>query len=316
MLNKLGLKKDLCRLARFGANISDAHSCLIFLPSSLFKDSDDENREDFLELCGFHSLSNDVVKNCRLPHSGGLIGWVANHARSIHVSPFEQDSRVLGIYNQDQNLKSFIGIPVPLNFGSSRHLNLSGVIACDSCKSFAFSKLQVKLIEDLAREVSNTIKLTMLANRKDGQKQCWQTFLAQANGLINELGKNSVEILRISPQNLRKLESTLGTSQYVSYIEELLNLIKQALPAQFPYYTMPSGDLIIVLDNMMTRFYQNRIEAICEHRAEPGAQLKLSFSVSNFRAKRLRRASLEELILETLKPHLSQDGVIYEYRRA
>jgi hypothetical protein len=108
--------------------------------------------------------------NAKIARGNGLIGWVAKHNRSIHVSPFERDSRTLGIYSEDQQLKSFIGIPVNLGAGNpsggasspsaggEESANV-GVIACDSKKSFAFSKLQGKLLEDLAAEVSNTVRL-------------------------------------------------------------------------------------------------------------------------------------------------------------
>ena len=33
----INVRADLCRLARFAANISDSHSCFIFLPSRLLK---------------------------------------------------------------------------------------------------------------------------------------------------------------------------------------------------------------------------------------------------------------------------------------
>jgi GAF domain-containing protein len=233
------LLSDLARQASFGANIVDAHSCFIFLPATLLTSKGhvtvtDAPQDCELVLAACYSLGPDLVKNARIPSDTGLIGWVARHRHSIHVSPFEQDSRTLGVYLSDQHLKSFIGIPVMLNQTAATAEQSCGVIACDSCKTYAFSKLQGKLLEDLAQEVSNTIRLHLIKRELAGSASSWQEFIVQAVHLSEQLGKKSLEILRLKPRNLENLEVDLGTAECLNLTEQLYTLIRQSLPANFP----------------------------------------------------------------------------------
>ena len=221
---------DLYRLARFGANISDAYSCFIFLPAELMAQlicspvlaSAESGRT--LVLAGSHTLSNDTIADCRVTRESGLIGWVSKHNRSIHVSPFELDSRTLGIYSTDQQLKSFLGVPIPLDLPNVR-VSGAGVIACDSKKSFAFSKLQTKLLENLAAEISNTIQLLLTYNEQGQTDVAWQSFLRRSEELISAIGHQSVEILRLRLSNFMHLESTIGTTSCLALIEQAYRLL-------------------------------------------------------------------------------------------
>ncbi len=298
----INIKADLCRLARFGANISDSHSCFIFLPSRFLRAEEQQNaRLPELELCGFHSLSPEILEHCRLPVGSGIIGWVAKHHQLIHVSPFEHDSRTLGMYRSDQKLKSFIGIPIPVDFSGSdaAQRGPSGVVACDSKKCYAFSKLQGKLLEDLAYEVANTLRLSLLCLNRQGCDLSYEDFLKRAKGLAAALGRNSVEVLRVHPDNFDDLEQEAGTSRTVAFLEQIYRLIQQALPPHFPLHRLPNGDILIVLDNMMGAFYQNKISAFAQHVARGEQGISFSYSKASFSEKRFRNAALEEVISST-----------------
>jgi len=319
---------DLQRLARFGANISDAHSCFIFLPAELLTTLtctpklNEGADSSTLVLAGYHSLSSSVIVDCRLPRGAGLIGWVAKHNRSIHVSPFELDSRTLGIYSSDQQLKSFVGVPVALDHG--RTTACAGVIACDSKKSFAFSKLQIKLLEDLAAEISNTVQLLLLYGWQGQVDVAWQTFLRRAEELALALGNTAVEILRIRLANFEALESSLGTSAALALAEQLFRLLQQALPPHFPLVRLISGDIIICLDNMMTSFYENKIRALCERIGMPDRNPVLEFIKTPSRNRKRKIMSIEALVAETARPGQSttqrfakfEEGMEYEHHRA
>lgn len=314
------LNNDLQRLSRFGANIADAYGCYIFLPGT-GSDSD-------IVLAGFHSLSNDVVKNCRIEIGHGLIGWVAKHKRSIHVSPFERDSRTLGLYHNDQALKSFIGIPIL--YQTSEQQPAAGVIACDSKKSFAFSKLQGKLLEDLACEISFHLRLTAKANESSAMKNSWQQFLNLSARLAESLGRDSIEVLRIKLENHYELEKKLGTGRALAMAEQIIRLIEQSLPPHFPSLRLTNGDFIVAVDNMMTSFIENKILALCEHCAQNigGRNLGVVFSFHKqaANARKNRGLTLEELVQmtsetsgEPVSPrpgNKREFGLVYEYKRA
>lgn len=321
---------DLHRLSRFGANLSDAHSCFVFLPAETLATltcsqlpADNEERRS-LVLAGHHSLSSDVIADCRLPRGSGLIGWVSKHARSIHVSPFELDSRTLGIYSRDQQLKSFVGIPIQLDqLPPSRSIG-SGVVACDSKKSFAFSKLHIKLLEDLAAEIANTTQLLMVYSWQGQIDIAWQTFIRRAEELSAALGFQSIQILRLKLTNFSQLERILGTAACLALNEQLFRLIQQALPPHLPVVRLVNGDIILCIDNMMTSFYENKIRALCERVSGAGPKPLFDFTHATARDKKRKFGSVESLVAETV--HVDRAAIEqlvtldkelgYEYRRA
>lgn len=313
---RLDLYRDLCRLARFGANITDAHSCFIFLPTSIFENGLSATEQKSLRLSGFHSLNTNIKTSCSVEKGVGLIGWVAKHNRSIHVSPFERDSRILGMYEHDCELKSFMGIPVPLKTRVQEQ-KATGVIACDSKKSYAFSKLQGKLLEDLAAEVANTIFLSSITSEERTDAFDWISFAVKAEKLISSLGVNAVEVMRIQLKSFRELEKQCGTRVAAQTHVQLQRLIDQTLPPHFPVIRLSQGDLIVVLDNMMSSFYENKFHAICSHVSSPEKELSLAISRCPMKRRGGKPYSLEEAVTHTAQETSnSYNGDLYEYRTA
>lgn len=323
------IRRDLTRLARFGANIVDAHSCFILAPSAVLNQFADtvrlgsagvagSYRADVLEVGGYHSLSNDIVPGAMIPREGGLIGWVAKHARAIHVSPFEHDSRTLGVYAHDQHLKSFIGIPICFASNSEKAA-LTGVIACDSKKAFAFSKLQGKLLEEFALEVTRLVNLSLEQTRSAGQEHSWDVFIERSHQLADALGMNSIEVLRLRAKNYDDIEREVGSAHAIEVAQQVERLIQQALPPHFPLLKLPNGDLIITLDNMMTSFYETKIGAVCKHVSSGSTRLEFDFTKRSWKDKHTRSMSLEGLVADTAgaaRPIELQQGMMYEHRRA
>jgi len=295
--NWQNVHKDLQRLASFGANIADAHSCFIFLPDDLSEDTSETTSRrpksrgaQELNLAGCHSLSDDVVNTVSLPIDNGIIGWVARHRRPIHASPFDRDSRTLGIYTRNQQLKSFIGIPVLL--GEDK----TGVLACDSKKSFAFSRIQEKLLEDLAAEVSSNLS-RITSVRSDNRESSWQDFLNASKQLVDALGLESLEVLRLKPQNFEELERDHGTTLATEMNNRMLRLIKQALPPHFPITRLANGDIIVVLDNMMAALYENKIRAVGRHISGTAASPDFLYLRSGSGGRSTGVRNIDDLIL-------------------
>lgn len=342
------LTHELCRLARFGANLADAHSCLIFLPvgfaalgsarSEPANSSSSSSRgsrggegpelgsqiggsrgayertslsqaestvrqtseplartldgaktvtSEVLELMGFHSLSNDILRHAHLPADGGLIGWVARHRRSIHVSPFEHDSRTLGVYHESHELKSFIGVPVIVSVDGQ---GFTGVICCDSKKSFAFSKLQGKLLEDLAAQISATVGFALRSARGQNQEFQWGTFSRRAEQLREVLGQGAVEAIRIRITNYQQLEEQGGITVAAEMRAQFLRLLLQTLPPHFPVMLHSGGDIVLAVDNMMTSVFEAKARALAKHMASASRDstmgaLELLFTRASRRGK-------------------------------
>jgi len=281
-------KGDLTRLASFGANIADAHSCFIFLPNNMPGSRTASGNGSELVLAGCHSLSDDVAGTVKLPLDNGIIGWVARHRRPIHASPFDRDSRTLGIYTRNQQLKSFIGIPVLLG------PETTGVLACDSKKSFAFSRIQEKLLENLSAEVASNLKRTMMS--EVACENPWQEFLAASSKLVKALGLESLEVLRLKPANFEELERLSGTSAATEMNNRMFRLIKQALPPHFPIARLANGDIIVVLDNMMAALYENKIKAVSRHVRDEAGSPEFLYLRSGPGSKTSGIRSLDDLI--------------------
>lgn len=276
MVQGFQARREFARLSRFGANILDAHSCFIFLPRSL---SDILERHasvdlvaqlaaspvgDELALVGAHSLSQKCITDCVLHADNGLVGWVARHGHPIHVSPFEHDSRTLGTYSEDQQLKSFIAVPLPIPNGAGGSV-LSGVLAADSKKAFAFSKLQGKLLEELAEQASSLVVVALAAIEAQRETVSLESFFERADRFVSVLGGDSVEALRISPANLAALERDLGIGKVDAMMHQLYRLFEQSLPPNTPVYITPGGDLLCLVDNMMSSYFEGKAQALAEH---------------------------------------------------
>ncbi len=143
------LSQHLSQLAALIANISEAYTVSIFLADSA---------QRTLHLGGFHTLSRDFIADAHIAFGCGLIGWTAENAVRISVCPFEHDARTLLCYSKDQDLKSFIAVPI---LGKSNEL--LGVISCDSKKNYAFAKLTEKILVDCALQAATLITLSRKA---------------------------------------------------------------------------------------------------------------------------------------------------------
>lgn len=316
------LHNSLCRLARFGANISDAHSCCILLPRINNTGKTIKSLStDTLVITGYHSLSSDIDQNSTLQIGNGLIGWVALHGKAIHVSPFEQDCRTLGIYEKNCDIKSLIGIPIDLShIGINTETNkVFGVILCDSKKLYAFSKLQGKLLQDLAFEISHNLKIQLQNNTQASQNSSWNSFLDKSAELIQALGRDSVCMLRLSLLNYYDLEQHYGAGSLIDVLDQSFRLIQQALPPHYALTQLPNGDIIICLDNMMIDFYRNKIKQLIKHVCNQDRQPEYDHSYKNLSVRDCGQMSLEEIISslsEDLARNLKRVESDYELNRA
>jgi hypothetical protein len=243
----------------------------------------------------------------------GLIGWVAKHGRAIHVSPFDRDSRTLGVYSTDQELKSFIAVPIKLPNSTS----IWGVVACDSRKSFAFSKLQGKLLEELAEQATCLLRMGYEDTHSTQGELSWEKFLAAGSHMLSTVGADSLELIRIKPCNIKELEQTLGIGGTLQLMAQVTRLIQQALPPATPICRLSNGDILITVDNMMVSFYESRIEAIAGHALERGQRVLFDYEHSSSKMRRWKGNSFEEMVNHRLYGiQQPSERAANEYRRA
>ena len=331
------IREDLKKLAKLAANVSEAHTCTIFLPTGLLTSPNRSheplqflptghgalagttppaNQSDTIELkrvfqlgpdlavgsiemVATHSASNCLVRDCRIQVGNGLIGWVAENSRSIHVAPFDMDSSVLGIYTETEPLKSLVAVPIPMPTENPNVRTFSGVLMCDSRKAFSFTKPQVKHLEELATLISRLLYWTLFKKEATSTENSWDSFLTKANQLSEAIGHDSIELVRISVDSFADLETAHGVSHAVQQSEQFIRLIQQALPPHFPLVRLPNGDILVALDNMMTTFFQNKIRTLANHLNE---QVKpFVIRIQNFSAKACRARGFDvDTILQSM----------------
>lgn len=322
---------DLSRLARFTCEQLDAFSVFVFLPAKgvgplggvtleAGRDPHDRSRtirlensisgpsspaaavqRRYLELQGLSSQSSSVNTGARIQVGHGLLGWVAHHGRSIHVAPFELDSSSLGIYGTKEPLKSLLAVPIAMGANSSGVADLWGILACDSVKSSAFTKAQGRFLEDIAVEIS---RLSHWASVQDTSthNSSWEQFRGRVDELSRAIGEDAVDLLRLRPTNIEDIEREIGCAAVVQLQDQFLRLAQQSVPPHFPVFRVPCGDILLLVDNMMSTFFQNKLRTLADHvtTASGTRKVEIQISVASSRNLRTRKFDLDALIRMSL----------------
>lgn len=284
-LSQARVEVELKRLAQFGADLVDAFSCFILFPNRLetllndnLREADDQNgARPALVLAAYHSNSKQVLEQACLSVDSGLFGWVSKNQRPLRVYPFDRDSRTLGVYAERENIKGIVALPIHLaNYGQELGKHV-GVLACDSLKDHELSAKQLQWLHELTLSIASTLRLLWDNNRAIEQAPSWTGFETKALRLIETLGVNCVDILRIRINNLDRIETQVGTARCVDLVDLFARLVSQALPPYCPSYRLPHGDTMIVLDNMLSTFIENKIKAVANHIAPLKERFELSF---------------------------------------
>ncbi len=157
------LRQCMNQLAGLIANVTEAYTAAIFLASDEVLPGA-RNGQQSLSVEGVHTLSREFVHQAKIGFGRGLVGWTAENKVRISVCPFEHDATTLGYYHLDQDLKSFIAVPI-LNAKDE----LLGVISCDSKKSYAFAKIAEKILVECAAQAASVIELVDRGHTKESK---------------------------------------------------------------------------------------------------------------------------------------------------
>jgi hypothetical protein len=310
------LKEDLKRLSRLAASLTDSHSCALFLPTGLLRaelrpantainfqssprnslakadqpnngapielrriiDTPEPANLQSIDLVTTHSVSSSLCRDCRIQIGNGLLGWVAQYGRPIHVSPFEGDSAALGIYAESVQLTSLAALPIPIPLETTDDQRSYGVLMCDTTRSLSFTKQQIKHLEDLTTEISRLLFWALCKKERASAGGSWGSFVARVEDLGAAIGNKSIEFLRLTSTSFSEIERVAGVSEAVRHSEQFLRLIEQTLPPHFPVIRLPQGDIIIALDNMMSGFFQNKIQTLIEQHGDRLTAFKVSIA--------------------------------------
>lgn len=118
-------------------SVFDAYSAVLFMPEDA----------DSYTLVASYSLGNTIMPNCTIKPGKGLVGWVVRHQQPVLVSNFEQHTRRLGYYSneeEEERIKAFMGCPMPTG----------GAICVDSKRQYSFSEKDQKILQLFAELLS------------------------------------------------------------------------------------------------------------------------------------------------------------------
>jgi|GEM_PF-3244793 len=301
ILSDTSAKGDFDSLAALAANATESYSAVILLL---------DQETEVLSIVGSHSLSRDFLEETKFSLGSSFVGWVAQHLKPVLVCPFERDATILRYYSADQALKSFIALPIIRDDGQ-----LVGVLACDSKKRYAFSKIDEKILSDCCRQVVAVLnlhsKLDNLAGTVLRQPAgCTPSFLEAIRNEQDEAGL--LNLVAELPQNLvphdalivvSTSECGVGSGSFysatgVEHLEhrlfELVSRHKKVLCAERSVHVLPTNDVtqraflsvpIRVLDNeagslnLLSRPYRSfepgQVKALEQVASEVGRSLEL-----------------------------------------
>lgn len=170
----MDLDKQLHSLIKLVSNVSDAYTASLFLVSP----SGNE-----LTLQNSHSLSKHLKRDVKIELGSSLIGWVAQHGKAVNASPFKHDPKTLQLYTKEENIKSFLAVPIKIG------KETKGVLCVDSKKGFFFTKKMEKIIDEFAKHFSQVIQqhteLQVIREQANGYQHLYNLY-KELNGFHNE----------------------------------------------------------------------------------------------------------------------------------
>lgn len=119
---------------------------------------------------------------------------------------------------------------------------------------------RVENISTLATRLMITI--SQLSQGSDSFESGIDHFLSSTAALVEVLGADSIELLRIAVVKMSAWQSTMPPYEQAEHFDRLIRLVKSILPPHFPIYVGPDGDLLIAFDKMMTELLLKRIEEL------------------------------------------------------
>ena len=118
-------------------NVADAHTVAIFTMHS-----DGQN----LIMSEHFTLSHHLDTTAQIPLGKGPIGITAQTRKPQLIESFDQETHFIGIYKKNENLKSFISLPVV--YGEK-----VGVLVVDSKERYQFSIKLQKILQEFTQQI-------------------------------------------------------------------------------------------------------------------------------------------------------------------
>jgi GGDEF domain-containing protein len=150
----MSIDRQLNDITLLLSNCLDAYTAALFVSDGSGK---------LLTLRAFHSLSKQLIPNVQFaPEDGGLVGWVAKNNQPLTVDHFDRDGKSLPYYQGEENIKSFLALPLEKR---------RGVLCVDSKRQYVFTNKDQKLLYGFATVMGNTLGGERVSHRQQLLRQ-------------------------------------------------------------------------------------------------------------------------------------------------
>jgi GGDEF domain-containing protein len=161
----------LGHLIELVGNVADAHTVALFIM---------EPGEKNLVMREHFTLSQNLDRGAKIAVGKGPIGLAAQTRKSQLIENFDQNTRFLGIYNKNEELKNFIALPVI--YGKQ-----VAVLAIDTKERYQFSIKLQKILTEFAQQIAWVLQPE---NPDDSDKLSPQPFLQEINSYCRFLAES------------------------------------------------------------------------------------------------------------------------------
>lgn len=212
----MNFQQELESLIALVSNVADSFTTTLFL-------ADHQKQE--LRLASFLTLGHSVIQGTVIPYGHGLVGWVANHCQAVNVSEFNRDTKTLQFYSKDEEIKSFMAVPVI-------DQELLGVLCIDSKTQYIFTPKLQKLLQGFADQVALALRRRQVFDQQQSLRASIETLYEYCRGLHERITTQATDRLTLV-RHLCRLPQVL-----IEHDECAVCLRAEDQPRQFVAYRL------------------------------------------------------------------------------
>jgi transcriptional regulator with GAF, ATPase, and Fis domain len=185
VLQAMAFQRQLDEIIKLLCNVMEAFTAAFFLV-------DDKKRS--LYLASFYSLSKNIVADVSLGFEEGLVGWIAKNQRPVNAKGFDRDTTTLGYYSVDEEIKSFMGVP----------MGNKGVLCVDSKKTYVFTEKDQKILSGFGDVIFDAMVMSEVLSKERADYEFLRLLLSieerwRAKG---ELQSSLLDVLSLCSETL------------------------------------------------------------------------------------------------------------------
>jgi signal transduction protein with GAF and PtsI domain len=127
-----------------------------------------------LQMAAHLSLSQHILPQVRIASGEGLVGWAYKNKKTINIAKFDQDTRRLLFYGSDEDIKSFLAVPLS---------DTPGVLVADSKQRYIFTDKLQKIFFGFAQVIEQAVGRMQEVDKGRRRAEAL-TFLNRLEGIL------------------------------------------------------------------------------------------------------------------------------------